>query len=202
DGTRSISCKAGCGACCRQLVPLSPPEAWMIADVVRSMPEERRTAVLERFHAVLVALNESSLVGRSLSERDAPEVVGEVAAEFFDLGLACPFLEDESCSIHPQRPSVCREFLVTSPASECIQIRSKVTRRVPTAMRVSEALARVTAKLLGREIEIVPMHMALDWARAHEEEGQRTYDGKMLLEAFFAEAQECQLGLEAPPTAT
>ncbi|MEO7095807.1 MAG: hypothetical protein ABI175_21285, partial [Polyangiales bacterium] len=38
DGTRSISCKEGCGACCRQLIPLSPPEAWMIADVVRSMP--------------------------------------------------------------------------------------------------------------------------------------------------------------------
>ena len=31
----------------------------------------------------------------------------------------CPFLEEESCSIHPDRPLVCREYLVTSPAELC-----------------------------------------------------------------------------------
>ena len=151
---------------------------------------------------MLLALSTSSLVGRSLTEKDSPDEASEVAAQFFELGLPCPFLVDESCSIHPQRPSVCREYLVTTPATECVQIRAKTTRRIPTAMRVSEALSRVAAKVLDRPIEIVPMHMALEWALEHEEEGKRTYDGKMLLETFFAEAQACQLGLEATPTAT
>src|SRR5689334_13165705 len=33
---RKVSCKQGCGACCRQAVPVSPPEAWMLADLVAS----------------------------------------------------------------------------------------------------------------------------------------------------------------------
>ncbi|HEY5241787.1 MAG TPA: YkgJ family cysteine cluster protein [Polyangiaceae bacterium] len=28
--------------------------------------------------------------------------------------VSCPFLEEESCSIHPDRPPICREYLVTS----------------------------------------------------------------------------------------
>jgi len=33
EGNKSTSCHKGCSACCRQIVPLSPPEAFMIADV-------------------------------------------------------------------------------------------------------------------------------------------------------------------------
>jgi hypothetical protein len=39
--------------------------------------------------------------------------------DYFRLGIACPFLEDEACSIHPDRPLSCREYLVTSPAPNC-----------------------------------------------------------------------------------
>jgi len=38
---------------------------------------------------------------------------------YFALRVPCPFLEEESCSIHPDRPLVCREYLVTSPAELC-----------------------------------------------------------------------------------
>lgn len=168
----------------------------MIADVVRAMPSAQRSDALERFQKMHTALAETSLAGRSLSHDDDPEVVLDVAVQFYELGLPCPFLVDESCSIHPQRPSVCREYLVTSPAADCTELRLKKSRRIPTAMRVSEALSRVAAKVLGAEMEIVPLHMALDWALEHEEEGKRTYDGKMLLETFFEEAQAVQLGLE------
>jgi hypothetical protein len=42
---RTVACGKGCGVCCRQMVPLSPPEAAIIADVVDQLPvrsEERR----------------------------------------------------------------------------------------------------------------------------------------------------------------
>src|SRR5205823_11597686 len=45
----TISCKKGCGACCRQLVPISQVEARRIRDLVEEMPEPRRTQVRARF---------------------------------------------------------------------------------------------------------------------------------------------------------
>src|SRR4051794_39144962 len=40
-----ISCKAGCGACCRQIVPISESEAHAIKSLVDDMPEPRRNIV-------------------------------------------------------------------------------------------------------------------------------------------------------------
>src|SRR4051812_6903772 len=51
EGTRglSISCRSGCGACCRQLVPVSEVEARLLHDLVDGFPEPRRSRVLARF---------------------------------------------------------------------------------------------------------------------------------------------------------
>src|SRR5688500_11876971 len=48
DG-KAISCCKGCGACCRQLVPISKVEARRLRDIVESMPAERRTEIEQRF---------------------------------------------------------------------------------------------------------------------------------------------------------
>lgn len=45
-----------------------------------------------------------------------------------------PFLEDDACSIHPHRPSVCREYLVTSPAEHCAELGRKLVKRVPVSV--------------------------------------------------------------------
>ncbi|MBM3746913.1 MAG: hypothetical protein FJW34_14070, partial [Acidobacteria bacterium] len=50
-----ISCRAGCGACCRQLVPISPAEAVHLAELVAEMPVERQATLRERFAAALAA---------------------------------------------------------------------------------------------------------------------------------------------------
>ena len=44
-----ISCKKGCGACCRQLVPVVEAEARQLLALVESFEEPRRSEVLERF---------------------------------------------------------------------------------------------------------------------------------------------------------
>ena len=54
-GGREISCRAGCGACCRQLVPVAPAEARALAQLVEAMPEARREQVRRRFDAALDA---------------------------------------------------------------------------------------------------------------------------------------------------
>ena len=39
---KAISCRKGCGACCRQLVPVSRTEGERLLQVVEAMPAERR----------------------------------------------------------------------------------------------------------------------------------------------------------------
>src|SRR5690606_17779772 len=48
-GGETISCKKGCGACCRQLVPVAEVEAREIGALVEAMPEPRRSEVRARF---------------------------------------------------------------------------------------------------------------------------------------------------------
>lgn len=113
----AVSCRAGCGACCRQLVPISPSEAHALAQLVEAMPEPRRSRVRQRFEAALEALDKGGVLDRLVVARE--EGRSELAMDYFRLGVACPFLEAESCSIHPDRPLSCREYLVTSPAENC-----------------------------------------------------------------------------------
>jgi Fe-S-cluster containining protein len=163
---RSVSCRAGCGACCRQVVPLAAVEARAIADLVAAMPEARRETVTARFIAARATLAAAGITTRAADvaamDRPARDAYGRA---YFRLGLACPFLEAENCSIHPDRPLACREYLVTSPASACADPNDDSVRPVPLAGRASAA---VTWR--GKEIEghgTVMLVDALAWAAAH-----------------------------------
>jgi Fe-S-cluster containining protein len=184
---RTVSCQKGCGACCRQLVPLSPPEAWMIADVVAGMPPARRAEVRATFAEAAAALERSGIKATLAARLETAEQMVSVAVQYFRLQVACPFLRDESCSIHPYRPSICREYMVTSPAENCAQLGLGPIARIPVSMRLSEALSKLTARLLEQEAEVIPLPLALEWADAHREEGARTWDARVLIEGLIAE---------------
>src|SRR5471032_2116619 len=47
----TISCRKGCGACCRQLVPVSRTEGERLLDLVEAMPRDRRKEIRRRFAA-------------------------------------------------------------------------------------------------------------------------------------------------------
>src|SRR4029453_4291200 len=105
EAGKGISCRKGCGACCRQLVPVSRTEGERLLQLVEAMPAERRETLLARFAAAEVAIEVAGVKDRQgRSDR-------ELSTASFALGVPCPFLEDESCSIHPERPLVCREYL-------------------------------------------------------------------------------------------
>jgi Fe-S-cluster containining protein len=185
---RRISCCKGCGACCRQVVPLSPPEAWMIADLVAGMGEGARSATCAAFASVAEALDRAGLKVAFSGRIESSDDLKALALAYFRLGLACPFLSsEEACKIHPVRPSICREYLVTSPAENCAELGRKPVVRVQVAVRLSEALTALTAKLLGSEPEVIPLALALEWAAAHREQGLRTWPARSLVEALVAE---------------
>jgi Fe-S-cluster containining protein len=113
EAGQAVSCRKGCGACCRQLVPVSRTEGERLLEVIDALPAERREASRTRFAAAEAAIENAGLTDRrGRSDR-------ALSTAYFALGLPCPFLEEESCSIHPERPLVCREYLVTSPAELC-----------------------------------------------------------------------------------
>src|SRR4051794_23939665 len=58
----AISCKAGCGACCRQLVPISEVEARGIRDLVEGLPEPRRSRIRDRFAEARRRLEEAGML--------------------------------------------------------------------------------------------------------------------------------------------
>src|SRR5262249_6627299 len=120
SGGKRISCRAGCGACCRQLVPITEIEARLLAGLVQSLPEPRRAELRDRVDATVRRLAEAGVLDLVRHLEHVPREEREsLGLAFFALGIPCPFLEDESCSIHADRPLVCREFLVTSPPEFC-----------------------------------------------------------------------------------
>ena len=181
-----VSCAAGCGACCRQLVPLSGTEARAIHVLVHAMPAARRDAVLARFQAATDHLRQAGLLER-LREFDRLSAADRNATglAYFRANLPCPFLEDESCSVHAERPVICREFLVTSDPRHCAEPSPVTTRRVTLDARISRGLAALDASPAeGLPPRWIPLTLALEWTEGQPAETTRP--GTQLLQDFFS----------------
>lgn len=169
---RRISCKKGCGACCRQLVPISGVEARKLRTLVNEMPERRRAEILARFDSAKLRLGKAGVLDKLLApESIKGTAVRRLGLDYFFVGVACPFLDDESCSIHKDRPLACREYLVTSPAEHCANPAPEKIQRVKLPVQVSKAVRRLTED--GDGASWVPLILALDWADAHPPKAPR-----------------------------
>ena len=115
----SISCKRGCDAGRRQLVPLPPAEAHAMRALVEALPEPTQTQVLERFAEAGKRIERSALGARlrdQVWDDEDESHYNKLALDYFALGIPCPFLDAEgACSIYSDCPIVCREFLVITP---------------------------------------------------------------------------------------
>jgi Fe-S-cluster containining protein len=101
-------------------VPISRTEGERLLGLIETLPDEHRARVTQRFDEASLRLANAGLRNTLLDAGNRARTSDrELSAGYFTLGIACPFLEDESCSIHPDRPLVCREYLVTSPAELC-----------------------------------------------------------------------------------
>jgi Fe-S-cluster containining protein len=181
----AISCKKGCGACCRQLVPISEIEAPRIRAVVDALPEPRRTEVRRRFADARRRLEEAGLLEKLEHAERFPDLkLRTLGQDYFILGIPCPFLEDESCSIYEERPVSCREYLVTSPAENCKQPTAETIRCVPLSAKVSTAMTRIEEDPRARFTRWVPLILAPDWAETHADAGAPRPGPELLRELF------------------
>ena len=177
---KTVSCRKGCSACCRaQPVPVTPPEAYALLRLVENLPEPRRAEVRARFADRVQRLRDAGLADRFLQIEGPGEVTKEelrdAALRYFRLGLACPFLEDNACSIYEDRPFACREYLVTSPAEHCRDPFATSVEGIRMPVAGEGAMLRTATKFLEKPQFTVALTLALEYAEAHRAELEQTF---------------------------
>ena len=186
---RQVSCKKGCGVCCRQLTPLSPPEAIMLAKLVISMPKDIKTRIQNLFATAVRQLEHSGLLEKLAWLKDSSSLSDEdmqaLTREYFLQQIPCPFLENECCSIYEFRPSRCREYLVISPPKYCRDPYKHRIDRLPVSIRLSEALSRMWAQATQTPPQLIPLILALKWSAEHKSQRGIAADGHVMLDALL-----------------
>jgi Fe-S-cluster containining protein len=188
-----ISCRAGCAACCRQMVPVSLFEAEALLEWMQSLPAERQQELAQRFHGALTALRDAGVIDKLVQEEWTldEERTTRLAVDYFHARVACPFLEDENCSIHPIRPLACREYLVTSPPELCQDPSVNNVHGVMLPVKISRALYS-----FGREMEQdlrgwIPLVFLLAWAKSGARPGEFVAGtGQEVLRKFLGKLSE------------
>jgi Fe-S-cluster containining protein len=182
---KPLSCRAGCGACCRSLVPIAEAEAHQLAALVRAMPEPRQSTIRARFAAAIPRLEAAGLL-TMLREMAGSGIDKQYGWEYFRQGIPCPFLEDESCSIYEDRPLICRSYLVSSPAERCATPDTSEIQEINLpVVDPLRAFVRGVRNLRQTEpIVWVPMILALEWSDANPEPAP-TRSGPELLGAVL-----------------
>ncbi|NJD09035.1 MAG: YkgJ family cysteine cluster protein [Gemmatimonadetes bacterium] len=194
---RAVSCRKGCGACCSQLVPLAPLEAWHLGALIARLPEPRQGVIRARFAAARQGLGEAGMLAevRDPVARRLPDVP-TFAKRYLAQDIPCPFLEDGACSIYEERPIICREYLVTSSPAYCARPEPGSIRTVPVPGSTTAALRWLGPTPGAAAPDWVPLVLLPEWLAAHPEpEPGRT--GVELAEEFF---KRLDTGDAAEPT--
>jgi Fe-S-cluster containining protein len=197
----TISCKAGCGACCRQMVPLSIFEAEALSAWIQTLPEAQRQELAGRFHRALLKLASAGLIDRMANEDwlAETEAAGQLVIDYLYQRIPCPFLEDESCSIHPIRPLICREYLVTSPPEHCYDPATLKAAPVHLPLNLSRILNAMGAEIEGDTRGWIPLLFLFAWMQAGAHPGEAVSGaGPQVLYEFLKRVSLAQSPSRAP----
>ena len=185
-----ISCRKGCSTCCRaQPVPVTPPEAYALLRLVEALPEPRQAEVRARFAEGVARLRDAGLFDAYL-QRDPSLTSAEartIAERYFRLGIVCPFLTDDACGIYFDRPFVCRQYLVTSPAELCADPFHQPVKPVRPPVVPASATLRIGEEALGTPQYTAPLALALEYAQGRRVELERTFDLRPLAPRWVSE---------------
>ncbi|HAP39690.1 MAG: YkgJ family cysteine cluster protein [Nitrospira sp.] len=184
----TVSCQKGCAACCRMLVPISAPEAFALANRIDRLDQPERDRLLTKLDLAQQQLAQAGILTQlsALAESsDSPsdEAIEPLNKAYYALRMPCPFLDNEACSIYEDRPAACRELAVTSPATDCQDMTSRTIRPVPVAVRISTTLSLLWGDLTGTVPRLIPLPLAVDWAKRHQREYARRWAGTALFES-------------------
>lgn len=183
-----VACQRGCGACCRQLLTISPAEAWMLTEEINALETTRREIFQTRVATVWDVLRKTGMLAR-LGDINNPLLDDaahyQLASDYFHLGVSCPFLDpDGACGIHPFRPALCREYCALGSAKACSDPFLYSVDVMPNPLPISDALGTLCASCLGEEVERIPLALALNWTATHPESSEHSWNDAMLTRKF------------------
>jgi Fe-S-cluster containining protein len=179
---KEVSCKKGCAACCRQLIPVTQIEAHRILGIVNAMPEPRKSAVIKRFEEVKQRMLEIGLLEKLANpEQIADEEYRDIGLKYFAEYIDCPFLEEETCIIHSERPFACLEYLVVSPAENCKRKSGEPVEVLNIPGKMLKALGSFN---INKKTSWIPLILALEWAEANPDESSASSGTEILRELF------------------
>ena len=184
----NVSCRAGCAACCRQMIPVTIFEAESLAAWIRTLPEERQQQLAQRFHLALQKLSAAGLIDRMIAAdwlADSP-ATQQLSLDYLYQYVDCPFLEDERCSIRSMRPLVCREYMVVSPPEHCFDPAHLQTVVLPLPIRLSRALSSIATEVEGDSRGWIPLLFLFAWMKSGAHPGDAVSDiGPRVLQRFL-----------------
>ena len=187
EAGHQVSCRAGCAACCRQLVALSIFEAEALAEWIGTLALEQQHALARRFDEALRKYAGAGLIDRMVNEDWLANsgASRQLALDYFAQYVACPFLENELCSIHPIRPLNCREYMVISPPELCDDPAALNPTPAPMPMNFFRSLTQIGAELENDHRGWIPLLFLFAWMKAGAHPGQRVSgDGPQVLYEF------------------
>jgi Fe-S-cluster containining protein len=179
-----VPCRKGCSACCSYLVPLSVPEVFRFKEEVSAMPAECNRAVLQSCLDAAKRILDKKLIKNEFAEMNGQAQISRLGRWYADLKLDCPFLSDGLCTLYEQRPTACREHIVTGSALLCEAERMGQSQIVPMPVSVLECLGLLAADLEQSDIEAVMLPFALPWAQGNLERSERRWPAVIMVERF------------------
>jgi Fe-S-cluster containining protein len=172
-------------------------EAESLADWIRTLPEEVQAQLAARFDQALRRFAVTGLIDRMVDEDwlAKTDSARELAVEYLHQRIACPFLEDESCSIHPIRPLVCREYMVTSPSEHCYNPSVMEVQPVYLPLHFSRRLYQMGAQLENDSRGWIPLIFLFAWMKANATPGSGfTGEGPHVLYEFLKDLKHSAIG--------
>lgn len=187
-----VTCRKGCAHCCRYLVPVSAAEALHIKGEIDAMPAARRRAAVDASLSAARCILNNKIPKFNPDEHTDQQAsrsnLENISNWYAGLNLDCPFLASNVCSIYEQRPLVCREHMVASPASVCKVSSPRDAKVIRLPASPAEALSHVSGKLLGNTACDVILPLIMVWSGSNA--GRQTWPAKVLVEHFIEALQQ------------
>jgi Fe-S-cluster containining protein len=177
-----VTCHRGCAACCRQLVPVSVTEAIALIELIGKMAPEIRAKVMAGFETAIAKVTDGGILEYfKPGELTNIAISREVALKYFELRIDCPFLENEACLIHAQRPLSCREYLAVSPPENCWKPAEDKVETVILPKKLSYILYRFGDGVGDDDTKVIALPLLFDYLFPE----QPKLPGTKLFENFF-----------------
>lgn len=107
------SCQKGCSYCCRYPVMSTEPEAIVIEQHLRFVPQTMLSRIKQKWTDWQQRIQKEGLGKVDMLDYEA------YSNEYFIRGIECPFLLDDECSIYQVRPLICRSYFTTESPETC-----------------------------------------------------------------------------------